>query len=106
MCATNQALLLTAFTELHDGVMSQSQPFGRIRDRRRHSGGDSDDLKQQLMLLGVEPGSYGGLFAEVQKLSKRVAKLRQCLKSLKVCRTYISSHMLNISYYDVFDSAK
>jgi hypothetical protein len=45
------------------------------------------------MLLGVEPGSYGGLFAEVQKLSKRVAKLRQCLKSLEVCRTYISSHM-------------
>jgi hypothetical protein len=45
------------------------------------------------MLFGVEPGSYGGLFAEVQKLSKRVAKLRQCLKSLEVCRTYISSHM-------------
>jgi hypothetical protein len=45
------------------------------------------------MLLGVEPGSYGRLFAEMQKLSKRVAKLRQCLKSLGVCRTYISSHI-------------
>ena len=54
-------------------------------------GGDSDDLKQQLMLLGVEPGSYRGLFAEVQKLSKRVAKLRQCLKSPEVCRSHIWS---------------
>jgi hypothetical protein len=56
-----------------------------------------------LMLLGMEPGSDGGLFAEVQKLSKRVAKLRQCLKSSEACRFYISSHMLNISYYDVYE---
>ena len=52
------------------------------------------DLEQQLMLLGVEPGSCGRLFAEVQKPSKRVAKLRQCLKSSEVCRFYIFSHKL------------
>lgn len=84
--AADQALLFAALAEFGDTVVPQSEPFCRIRHRRRDSVWRSGYLQQKLVLLRMKSGSCGSLLAEQQELPKRIAEFCQRLQPLPACR--------------------
>jgi hypothetical protein len=73
--AMDETGLFAALAELDDAVVAQSQPLRHVRYGRLHAIWRSGDVEQKLVLLGMEAGVGGTLFAELEKLAQGVTKL-------------------------------
>lgn len=65
--AREQALAHGAIDELNSRVVAQAEAFGGVGDGDRGSGGRAGDLKEKLVLLGLQAGLGGRGFTEVQE---------------------------------------
>jgi hypothetical protein len=82
--------------------MAQAKPVGDVGDGGFHAVGGPGNLEQKLMLLGLQAGLSGGLFAEVQEAAESVAEFRQGLKAVVVGWIGVKHSEEIISYYDAF----
>src|SRR5215472_12531803 len=82
--------------------MLDLQPFGQIGNASCAAAGHAFYGEQELMLLGLESGRPGGVFAESEKAANLIAELGYGLivRKLEFDRSTFRSHSY-ISYHDI-----
>lgn len=77
LAPAHQALSLGAVGELNHAVLAQPKPLGEIIDGRGVALGNAGNLQQKLVLLGADVMLGGRTFAELQKRSQLITKVRE-----------------------------
>jgi len=68
-----------AASEFDGGVVLKLEAFGENADRGALAGRETFDREHGLVLLGLEAGGTGGLFAEAEEAADFVAQIGECV---------------------------